>query len=251
MKTKNFLALLTTIAIVLGILIYWREYATRDQVTLLHVISWQALIWLPWILMFLMFKTLVEKFRKISFGRALVVGIGFLWIALHFGWFFNLSSTISPYLDLPGSKFGVYRYFFVFWTLIDFGILWFVIDKLWWNKEEKMASTLLFELTRGGKKHFCEPSQIHWLAAENYYTKLFTTEGVFLMRKPLKSFHDILPGDTFKKIHRSTIINVDFVSELARGAGSTLEVIMKDGTKRRVSKSFIKDITHFFKDRTY
>nr|WP_298792191.1 LytTR family DNA-binding domain-containing protein [uncultured Allomuricauda sp.] len=251
MKTKNFLALLTTITIVLGILIYWREYATRDQVTLLHVILWQALIWIPWILMFLMFKTLVEKFRKISYGRALVVAIGFLWIALHFGWFFNLSSTISPYLDLPGSKFGVYRYFFVFWTLIDFGILWFVVDKLWWNKEEKIISPLLFELTRGGKKHFCEPSQIHWLAAENYYTKLFTTEGVFLMRKPLKSFHDILPGDTFKKIHRSTIINVDFVSELARGAGSTLEVIMKDGTKRRVSKSFIKDITHFFKDRTY
>ncbi|MGW9684939.1 LytTR family DNA-binding domain-containing protein [Flagellimonas sp. 2504JD1-5] len=250
MKTKNFLALLTTITLVLGILIYWREYATRDQVTLLHVVVWQALIWLPWILIFLMFKTLIERFRKMSYGRALIVGIGFVWIALHFGWFFNLSSTVSPYLDLPGSKYGVYRYFFVFWTLIDFGILWFVIDKLWWTKEEKIASPLLFELTRGGKKHFCEPSQIHWLAAEDYYTKLFTSEGVFLMRKPLKSFYDVLPENTFKKIHRSTIINVDFVSELARGTGSTLEVIMKDGTKRRVSKSFIKDITHFFKDRT-
>lgn len=251
MKTKNFLALLTTIALVLGILIYWREYATRDQVTLFHVVVWQTLIWLPWIFMFLIFKNLINRFKNITYGRALVVGIGFLWIALHFGWFFNLSSTISPYLDLPGSKFGVYRYFFVFWTLIDFGILWFVVDKLWWTKEEKESSPVLFELTRGGKKHFCEPSQIHWLAAENYYTKLCTTEGIFLMRKPLKSFLDILPGDTFKKIHRSTIINVDYVSELARGAGSTLEVIMKDGTKRRVSKSFIKDITHFFKNRTY
>ncbi|WP_420321222.1 LytTR family DNA-binding domain-containing protein [Flagellimonas sp.] len=251
MKTKNFLILIATISLVLGILIYWREYATRDQVTLARVLLWQILIWLPWILMFLGFKTLIKKTRTLTYGRALVVAIGFVWVALHFAWFFNLSATISPYLDLPGSKYGVYRYFFVFWTLIDFGILWFVIDKLWWTKEAKMTSPLLFELTRGGKKHFCEPSQIHWLAAENYYTKLFTTEGIFLMRKPLKSFHDVLPEETFKKIHRSTIINVDFVSELARGTGSTLEVIMKDGTKRRVSKSFIKDITHFFKDRTY
>ncbi len=236
---------------VLGILIYWREYATRDQVTLIHVLLWQLLIWLPWILIFLAFKILIEKLRRITYGRALIIGIGFAWVAMHFGWFFNLSSTISPYLDLTGSKYGVYRYFFVFWTLIDFGILWFVIDKLWWKKDAKIEAPVLFELTRGGKKHFCEPAQIHWLAAENYYTKLFTTEGVFLMRKPLKSFYDVLPAETFKKIHRSTIINVDFVSELARGTGSTLEVIMKDGTKRRVSKSFIKDITHFFKDRTY
>ncbi|WP_420603157.1 LytTR family DNA-binding domain-containing protein [Flagellimonas sp.] len=250
MKTKNFSALITTIAIVLGFLIYWREYATRDQVTLIHVLLWQILIWAPWILMFLVFKMLVEKVKSIKYGRVLTVAIGFLWIAMHFGWFFMVSSTISPYVDLPGSKFGVYRYFFVFWTLIDFGILWFVVDKLRWRKEEKANTPLLFELTRGGKKHFCEPSQIHWLAAENYYTKLFTTEGMFVMRKPLKSFLDVLPGDSFKKIHRSTIINVNFVSELARGTGSTLDVIMKDGTKRRVSKSFVKDIIHFFKDRT-
>ncbi|SNY95346.1 LytTR family DNA-binding domain-containing protein [Flagellimonas pacifica] len=250
MKTKNFLALITTIAIVLGFLIYWREYATRDQVTLIHVLLWQTLIWTPWILIFLVFKMLVEKVRSITYGKVLIITIGVLWIVLHFGWFFMISSNISPYLDLPGSKFGVYRYFFVFWTLIDFGILWFVVDKLWWKKEEKTNAPLLFELTRGGKKHFCEPSQIQWLAAENYYTKLFTTEGVFVMRKPLKSFLDVLPRDNFKKIHRSTIINVDFVSELVRGTGSTLDVVMKDGAKRRVSKSFVKDIIHFFKDRT-
>jgi two-component system LytT family response regulator len=71
------------------------------------------------------------------------------------------------------------------------------------------------------------------------------------MRKPLKSFQEVLPPDTFKKIHRSTIINVNYVSELGRGNDKGLEVIMKDGTRRRVSKRFIKEITLFFKNRTY
>jgi DNA-binding LytR/AlgR family response regulator len=145
----------------------------------------------------------------------------------------------------------VFRYFFVFWTLIDIGLIWFVIDKLKSAKKEELPPPLLFELTRGNNKYFCEPSQIHYLTAENYYTRVYTTEGAFVMRKPLKSFYDLLPQDIFKKIHRSTIVNVNYVTELARGNGHTLEVIMKDGTRRKVSRSFVKEVTLFFKDRTY
>ncbi len=252
MKIKNFVALIAFIAITLGTLIYWREYATRDQVVFYQVLLWQIGIWAPWVLGLVLLEKIKKSKGKYKVGTLLLVGAGFILVCLHFGWFFLLSSTFSPYLNLEGSKFGVYRYFFIFWTLIDIGLVWFVIDKLKSVQEEEITSQpLMFELTRGSNKYFCEPSQIQLLAAENYYTKLFTTEGVFVMRKPLKSFLDVLPKDMFRKIHRSTIINVNYVSELARGTGSTLEVIMKDGTRRRVSKSFVKEVTGFFKDRTH
>nr|WP_298922914.1 LytTR family DNA-binding domain-containing protein [uncultured Allomuricauda sp.] len=251
MKTKNFIGLILFIAVLLGVLIYWREYATRDQVVLYQVVLWQLGIWVPWILGFKILDKIIKSTSESKFTLPLLLGTGLLLICLHFGWFFKFSSTYSPYLDLEGSKFGVYRYFFIFWTLVDIGLVWFIIDKLRATKKEELEPPLLFELTRGGNKYFCEPSQIYLLAAENYYTKLFTTEGVFVMRKPLKSFHDILPQNTFRKIHRSTIINVNYVSELSRGNDHSLEVIMKDGTRRRVSRSFIKEITLFFKDRTY
>ncbi|TXN37361.1 LytTR family transcriptional regulator [Flagellimonas hymeniacidonis] len=251
MKTKNFIGLILFIAVLLGVLIYWREYATRDQVVLYQVVLWQLGIWVPWILGFKILDKIIKSASESKFTIPLLLGTGLLLICLHFGWFFKFSSTYSPYLDLEGSKFGVYRYFFIFWTLVDIGLVWFIIDKLRATEKEELEPPLLFELTRGGNKYFCEPSQIHLLAAENYYTKLFTTEGVFVMRKPLKYFHDILPLNTFRKIHRSTIINVNYVSELSRGNDHSLEVIMKDGTRRRVSRSFIKEITLFFKDRTY
>ena len=89
------------------------------------------------------------------------------------------------------------------------------------------------------------------VVAENEYTRLVPTEGVFVMRKPLKYFQDALPTDLFKQLHRSTIVNVNYVSVLAKGNDKGLEVIMKDGTKRKVSRNFVKEINLFFKNSTY
>ena len=251
MKTRNFVALTISIALVMGLLIYLREYATRDQVALYSVFLWQLGIWIPWIIGFKVLERIIKKIKKTKFGVFLLLGSSIIWVGLHLGWFFFLSSTYSPYLGLPGSRFGVYRYFFIFWTLIDVGLIWFVIDKLKGVENEELPPPLLFELTRGSNKYFCEPTQIQLLVAENYYTKLYTTEGVFVMRKPLKSFQDVLPPDMFKRIHRSTIINVNYVSELAKGDYKSLEVIMKDGTRRKVSRNFVKEINLFFRNRTY
>ncbi|MEZ4810174.1 MAG: LytTR family DNA-binding domain-containing protein [Allomuricauda sp.] len=251
MKTKNFLTLIVIIALLLGLLIYWREYETRDQVSVLHVLLWQLAIWIPWVIGFKVLGMVVEGANTLKNGKLRVFGFGCFWVVFHYGWFFWLSSHYSPYLDLPGSRFGVYSYFFIFWTLIDIGLLLFVIDKLRGREGQSSPIQLRFELTRGAKKYFCEPSEIYWLVAENYYTKLSTASGIFVMRKPLKSFHDVLPPEMFQKIHRSTIINVDYVSGLSGNTSQGLEVVLKDGTRRKVSRSFAKEILHFFKDRSY
>jgi hypothetical protein len=57
-------------------------------------------------------------------------------------------------------------------------------------------------------------------------------------------------GEDFRKIHRSTIINVNYVSGLARGKNDGLEVILKDSTKRKVSRNYSKEIRTFFKNRS-
>lgn len=251
MKTRNFVALTISISLLLGLLIYWRESDAREQVNLYHVLLWQIAIWTPWIIGFRILGSIIKKTNKAKYKVLKLLGSCIILVGLHFGWFFMLSSNFSPYIGQYGSRFGVYRYFFIFWTLLDVGLIWFMIDKLKVVENEELPPPLLFELTRGGNKYFCEPEQILLLAAENYYTKLYTTEGVFIMRKPMKSFQEVLPSNTFKKIHRSTIINVNYVSELARDNGKGLEVIMNDGTRRRVSRSFIKEISLFFKKRTY
>jgi two-component system LytT family response regulator len=129
---------------------------------------------------------------------------------------------------------------------MDLGLLLFVLDKLRPVAGEK--PTLLFELTRGSSKYFCDPTQIYLLASENYYTRLHTSEGVFVMRKSLKSYEELLPAETFLRIHRSAIVNVNQVAELARD-GHGLEVVMKDGTRRRVSRNLAGEINAYFRNR--
>lgn len=250
MKTSKSLALFTLMGILLGVLIYWREYSTSAQISFFQVLLWQIVIWTPWTISFKIFERVIEKAHASKYETLLLFVSGILWIALHFGWFFFVSSNFSPYIGQTGSGYGVFPYFFIFWTLIDLGLVWFIIDKLSRNISSKVSPPILLELTRGKNKYFCKPSQIHLLASENYYTKLFTTEGIFVMRKPLKHFQDVLPEDIFKRVHRSTIINVNYVSELARGVDHRLEIIMRDGTRRKVSRNFTKEITQFFKDRT-
>ena len=235
----------------MGFLIHWREYETREQVSLVYVMLWQLVIWAPWVLGFKLLERVMKVTKSSAHGNLAVLCIGLFWVGIHYGWFVGISTYFSPYRDLPGSRFGVFRYFFIFWTLIDLGLLWFGIDKLRSGQLGMEKSPKLFELTRGGKKYFCEPNQIHWLAAENYYTKLCTTQGTFLMRKPLKSFYDVLPSTKFKKIHRSTIINVDYVAELSRNNAQGLDMVLRDGTRKRVSRTFTKEILDFFKDRTF
>ena len=252
MKARNLVAIPLTIALFLGALIYWREWDLRDQVPLYQVILWQLVIWSPWILGLKGLGLVVTKTSGNPHSNLWLLGAGLLAITLHFGWFFFISANFSPYIGQYGCRFGVFRYFFIFWTLLDLGLVGFVVQKLKYDSinEDKSDPPLLLELTRGNNTYFCEPSQIHLLASENYYTRLFTSEGVFLMRKPLKYFMSILPQELFKRIHRSTIINVNQVSELVRANDHSLEVIMRDGTRRRVSRSFVKEITHFFKERT-
>ncbi|MEW2920963.1 LytTR family DNA-binding domain-containing protein [Muricauda sp. ANG21] len=253
MKTKNFIGITIIISLLLAVLIHWREYSSRDQVSVWYVIAWQLCIWLTWVLGFWALREVRKRTLLQKYGKWIGFLTGLLWIVCHFGWFFMISSNFSPYLDYPESRFGVYRYFFIFWTLIDFGLLWFVIDKLWTEKESKAEqdNPILLELTRGGKSYFFEPHQIHSLTAENYYTKLSTTSGIFVMRKPLKEFHDILPSPMFQKIHRSTIVNVEYVSELVGNMSQGLELVLKDQTKHKVSRSFSKKIQQFFKERTH
>lgn len=251
MKTRNFVTLMIAIGVLLGLLIYWREENARDQVNLYKVVLWQIAIWLPWIISFRVLDSIIEKTNKAKHRVLTLFGSCIILVGLHFGWFFFLSSYFSPYLGQNGSRYGVFRYFFIFWTLLDIGLIWFIIDKLERVEYIEKSPPLLFELTRGGNKYFCEPAQLQLLIAENYYSKLYTTEGIFVMRKSLKSFQDVLPSDMFKKIHRSTIINVNYVSELAKVNDKGLEVIMKDGIRRKVSRNYVKEINLFFKNRTY
>jgi len=90
---------------------------------------------------------------------------------------------------------------------------------------------------------------IVWLEASDNYTNLFLNgQKKIVASKTLKEFEAILPTTDFFRIHRSALINVNYVKEYSNNEGG--EVILSDGTHVQVSKARIQEFSEFIKTKS-
>ena len=252
-STLYFFVFITLLSIVFALAIYFREAAIKDQIAPAHVLIWQLSIWSPWVLIFYLLPKVRVSVENNRYKDVLYYGSGFIWVCLHCGWFFFISSNYSPYLGKPATGYGVYPYFFIFWALIDLIIIIGLIAYIRYterpdNSVIKAPEITLIEVTRGREVFFCEPHDIHWLSAVDNHTVLHTIHGKFVMRKTLKYYYEHINSNDFIQIHRSTIVNVRHVKGLTK-SHNNLCVMLKDGTKKNVSKKNQPRIRSIFKDQ--
>ena len=57
---------------------------------------------------------------------------------------------------------------------------------------------------------------VAYFQADNKYTTVMTADGESLLRTPLRELLDALDANTFKQIHRSTIVNMKQVASVSR-----------------------------------
>jgi two-component system LytT family response regulator len=89
-----------------------------------------------------------------------------------------------------------------------------------------------------GRMRFVRPSDIEWLEAENNYVRVHMGRDVHYLRTTLGDLLTRLPADMFLRIHRSVIVNIDWIREI-RSAGSTpLTVLLANGTKLAVGRRY-------------
>lgn len=94
---------------------------------------------------------------------------------------------------------------------------------------------------------FIKVEDIIYLEASVNYTHIYT-EGrkKFIVSRTLKDFEDMLPPETFLRIHNSYIINKNFAEKYIRGEGG--QVVLSNGTTLDVAKrkksEFLKAIGH-------
>jgi two-component system LytT family response regulator len=67
----------------------------------------------------------------------------------------------------------------------------------------------------GERSRFLKISSIKCICADGDYTQIFTNDGKkHLVTKPLKEWEDRLPEKYFIRIHRSTIVNLEFIEKV-------------------------------------
>jgi two-component system LytT family response regulator len=112
---------------------------------------------------------------------------------------------------------------------------------------EEGGPTDRFVVKTGGRVRFVKAEAVQWVEAAGDYVQLHTADKKHLLRKTMTQMEDALPPDQFLRIHRSTIVNVDFLREMRPyGSNGEYTAVLKDGTKRKLSRTYRDEVDSFF-----
>lgn len=102
----------------------------------------------------------------------------------------------------------------------------------------------------GGKIVFLRTAEIDWIGAEGNYARLHVGKRTHLMRETMTSLEGKLDPARFLRIHRSTIVNLDAISELEPLFQGDYVVILRDGSRLTSSRGYRSNLQEFMNRST-
>jgi two-component system, LytTR family, response regulator len=89
-----------------------------------------------------------------------------------------------------------------------------------------------------GRVIFLRAAEIDWIEAADYYACLHVGERSHLLRRSMADLERELDRETFCRIHRSAIVNINRVRELRLDANGEYEVVLQTGAQLRLSRGY-------------
>lgn len=117
------------------------------------------------------------------------------------------------------------------------------------QEQLKSALTVLGEVSSGHQKHpkwilvpngskdmFVTVDEIEWIEADSYYSCLHVGSKRYVLRETIKQLAATLDPNTFIRVHRSAIVNVNYVREILREGPNEGWVVLSNGERLKMSK---------------
>jgi two-component system LytT family response regulator len=99
---------------------------------------------------------------------------------------------------------------------------------------------------RSGNRIFLVKAEdIDWIEAERNYVRIHTNGQTYLRRESIGNIESQLDPVKFRRIHRSTIVNLDSVRELQSAKGGEYKVILRTGAELTLSRNFHNKMSEF------
>ncbi|WP_299161057.1 LytTR family DNA-binding domain-containing protein [uncultured Tenacibaculum sp.] len=94
----------------------------------------------------------------------------------------------------------------------------------------------------GNKTSFLDIDSIKYISASGYYIEIFTIDNKkYLLRESLSNIINRLNSNLFIRIHRSTIINSNYINEVITSNYGETDVKINDNKTFRISKGYKKE----------
>jgi len=92
-------------------------------------------------------------------------------------------------------------------------------------------------IKEGTKISILPVESIKWIEAQDDYVMINSEKGRFLKKKTMRYFENHLNENMFIRIHRSYIINADYIQHLEQKGKESYRLILKNGRELPVSKT--------------
>ena len=109
------------------------------------------------------------------------------------------------------------------------------------KNEANATSQKTIPIPLRNKTIFIKVDEILYVTASNSYVEIFTNDNKYLLRNTISNLEEELSNPIFFRIHRSTIINLEFIKELIHSDYGEVDVRMKDMEQFRISRSYKKE----------
>lgn len=93
-----------------------------------------------------------------------------------------------------------------------------------------------------GQVAFVKVAEIDWIEAADYYACLHVGTKTHLLRRSMMELERELAADTFCRVHRSTIVNLDRVRGLKLREDGEYEVQLEDGIRLPLSRRYRREL---------
>lgn len=97
----------------------------------------------------------------------------------------------------------------------------------------------------GSNQQLLNLADVAYISAEGNYLRLHTASGSHQLRQRMVGILEKLDPASFRRIHRSHIVNLDHVSKLLPWYGGDCLVLMKDGCRLTLSRSYRHALKEF------
>ncbi len=218
--------------------------------TFWEILGWQGAAWVPWVLVIGLLtlpfgvkaRTAIRRWNPATHVVAAVViaSTSTLWFKL-------ISENISPFLGLEETRYGVFPWFFIFWFFFGLFMYWgglgffgLVGQQAPPDSGKKPNARLVVKT--GKVSEVIKPRDVLWIEAQDYYSVLHLKDRQSWIKMTMKELEKILDIDTFVRIHRSTIININHLKQIKTESSGKYSAIMNDGKKRPISRQGWRDL---------
>ncbi len=106
------------------------------------------------------------------------------------------------------------------------------------NETDTINSPERLLVKKLGKEFIVNLREVEWMEASGNYVNLHIKERIYPIRKTLSAFADEVSEKGFCRIHRSHMVNIDFVESITPSSSGDGEVQLKSGKVLNLSRRY-------------